>query len=66
MSAEMDALVADVAAEDTVIASVITFVNGLATQIADAAGDRAKSLALSADVKAQADALSAAITTPGP
>ncbi len=64
MSAEMDALKADVAAEDTVIQSAIVFINGLAVQIADAAGDRAASLALSADVKAQASALASAIATP--
>ena len=64
MSAEMDQLKADVAAEDTVIASAIVFINGLAGQIADAAGDRAASMALSADVKAQATALANAIATP--
>lgn len=64
MSAEMDALKAAVAAEDTVIASAITFIQGLATQIADAAGDRAASLALADDVKAQSDALASAIATP--
>lgn len=66
MSTEMDALKAAVAAEDTVIASAITFINGLAAQIADAAGDRAASLALADDVKLQGDALAAAIATPGP
>lgn len=67
-SAEMDALKVDVAAEDTVIQSAITLLNGVAAQIADAAGDRAASLALSADVKAQAAALAAAVTanTPTP
>lgn len=64
MSAEMDQLKADVAAEDTVIASAITFINGLAAQIADAAGDRAASMQLSTDVKAQAQALATAIATP--
>lgn len=61
MSAEMDDLKVQVAAEDTVIASAVTAFNGLAAQIADAAGDRAASLALSNDVKAQAAALAAAI-----
>lgn len=64
MSAEMDQLKADVAAEDNVIASAITFINGLAAQIADAAGDRAASMQLSTDVKAQAQALATAIATP--
>lgn len=63
MSAEMDALKQAVTDEDTVIASAITFINGLATQIADAAGDRAASLALAADVKAQASSLATAIST---
>lgn len=61
MSAEMDALKAAVAAEDTVIASAVTAFQGLAQQIADAAGDRQASVDLAADVKAQADALAAAI-----
>lgn len=66
MSAEMDALKSAVAAEDTVIASAVTFIQGLATQIADAAGDRAASTALAADVNAQATSLANAIATPGP
>lgn len=61
MSQEVDDLVAAVAAEDTVIGSAITAFQGVAAQIADAAGDRTKSLALAADVRAQADALAAAI-----
>lgn len=61
MSAEMDQLKAAVAAEDTVIGSAVTAFQGLATQIADAAGDKAASLALSDDVTAQAAALAAAI-----
>lgn len=61
MSAEMDDLKADVAATSGVVASTVTFINGLADQIADAAGDRAASLALSAEVKSQAAALGAAI-----
>ncbi len=61
MSAEMDALKAQVVATDGVIASAITFINGVAAQIADAAGDKAASLALADDLRAQADALAAAI-----
>lgn len=61
MSQEMADLQAAVAAEDTVIQSAITAFNGIAQQIADAAGDRAASLALSQDVSAQAAALAAAI-----
>jgi hypothetical protein len=66
MSAEMDALKAAVAAEDTVIGSAVTLLNGIAGQIADAAGDRAASTQLAADVKAQADALAAAVTAGTP
>jgi hypothetical protein len=68
MSAEMDTLKAAVAANDTVETSAVTLLQGLAVQIADAAGDRAASVALSQDVQAQAAALSAAITanTPTP
>jgi hypothetical protein len=60
----MDALKQAVADEDTVIASAITFINGLAAQIVDAAGDKAASLALADDVKAQSTALANAIATP--
>lgn len=68
MSQEMDDLKTAVAAEDTVIQSAVVAFQGIAAQIADAAGDRAASLALSADVKSQADALAAAIpqNTPTP
>ena len=63
---EMDALVAAVAAEDTVIASAVTTLNGLAGMIAAAAGDRTASIALANDVQAQATALSTAIATVNP
>ena len=69
MSQEMTDLQAAVAAEDTVIDSAVTLLNGISAQIADAAGDRAASLALSADVKAKSDALAAAVvanTPPAP
>lgn len=61
MSAEMDALKAAVAAEDTVIQSGIVAFQGVAQQILDAAGDKAASVALAADVNTQAAALAAAI-----
>jgi hypothetical protein len=61
MSAEMDALKVAVADEDTVIQSAIVAFQGLAQQIADAAGDKTASLALADDVKTQAAALAAAI-----
>lgn len=61
MSAEMDDLVKAVSEHDTVDDSAVAAFQGIATQIADAAGDRAKSLALAAEVRAKAAALSAAI-----
>lgn len=66
MSAEMDALKTAVAAEDSVIQSAVVAFQGIATQIADAAGDRAASTALAADVNAQAQALAAALPTNTP
>lgn len=61
MSAEMDQLVAEVTASEAVEDAAIAAFQGLAEQIADAAGDRAKSLQLAAEVKAKAEALAAAI-----
>lgn len=61
MSKEMDDLKTAVAAEDTVITSAVAAFQGIAAQIADAAGDRAASIALSQDVSNQAAALAAAI-----
>ncbi len=68
MSAEFDALVVEVTAESTVVDSAIAAFQGLGQQIADAAGDRTKSLALAAEVKSKAAALAAAIpaNTPTP
>lgn len=63
MSTEMDGLKSAVAAERTVVDSAVAAFQGLAVQIADAAGDRQASLDLAAEVKAQADALAAAIVT---
>jgi hypothetical protein len=68
MSQEMDQLVAAVAVNTTVDQSVLTFLAGIAQQITDAAGDRAKSLQLAATVKASTDAVTAALlaNTPTP
>jgi len=68
MSAEMDQLVAAVETNTTVDQSVLTFLSGIAQQITDAAGDRAKSLALAATIKASTDAVTAALiaNTPTP
>jgi flagellar hook assembly protein FlgD len=61
MSQEMDQLVAAVEVNTTVDQSVLTFLQGVAQQITDAAGDRTKSLALAATVRASTDAVSAAL-----
>lgn len=70
--ATIDDLVADVAAEDTAIGKMQTFIQGLAAQIAalkstttDAA-TAAKIDALATDVTAQTAAITAAITPPSP
>lgn len=65
MSTEVDQLVVDVKANADVEDSAILAFQGLAPLIADAAGDRAKSLALSDAVKAKAAELAAAIVSPG-
>jgi hypothetical protein len=61
MSQEMDSLVSAVEQNTTVDQSVLTFLQGLAAQIQDAAGDRAKSVQLAATVRASADAVAAAL-----
>jgi len=61
MSLEMDQLKAQVTATDGVIQSAIIAFQGLAGLVTDAAGDRDASLALAADLNAQAAALAAAI-----
>lgn len=66
MSQEQDALAAQVTASTTVEQSALTLIQGIAGQIADAAGDRAKSLALAAQLKTSADALSAAVVANTP
>jgi len=55
-------LQAAVAAEDTVIDSAVTLIQGLAAQIAALKPDQAAIDALATDVKAKGDALAAAIT----
>lgn len=61
MSQEMDTLVAAVEVNTTVDQSVLTFLQGLAAQITDAAGDRAKSLQLAQSLTSSANAVSAAL-----
>jgi beta-phosphoglucomutase-like phosphatase (HAD superfamily) len=67
MSALTD-LQAAVAAENTVIASAITLLNGLKSQLdaAIASGDPAALTALSADIAGQTAALAAAVTANTP
>ena len=68
MSAELDALSAAVAAEDTVIDSAITLLQGLSAQITALKTDPVALQALADDVTAKAAALAAAVTanTPTP
>jgi ABC-type xylose transport system substrate-binding protein len=68
MSKELDDLKAAVAAEDSVIASAITLLNGLKTALdaAIASGNPADLVALSTDIGNQTAALGAAISTNTP
>lgn len=61
-------LQAAVAAEDTVIQSAVTLIQGIAQRIADAGVDPAALQALTDDITAQAASLAAAVTanTPSP
>lgn len=59
-------LKAAVAAEDTVIASAVTLINGIAQRIADAGTNQADLDALVADVQSQAASLAAAVTANTP
>jgi hypothetical protein len=66
MSAEMDALEAQVTQMTTVEKSAVALINGLAAQIAAAGTDPAKLRALTASLQADAADLSAAITANTP
>jgi hypothetical protein len=66
MSAELDALTAAVAAEDTVIDSAVALINGIPALIAAAGTDPAKLSALSADITAKSAALAAAVAANTP
>lgn len=66
MSAELDALTAQVSATTDLEKSAITLIEGLAAQFAAVAQDPAKVTALAAQLKTSADALSAAITANTP
>ena len=62
----LDDLTAAVAAEDTVIDSAVTLINGIPALIAAAGTDPAKLQALTADITAKASALSAAVVANTP
>lgn len=66
MSKELDDLTAAVAAEDTVIDSAVTLINGIPALIAAAGTDPAKLQALSADITAKSSALAAAVAAGTP
>ena len=61
MSVEMDTLTVAVTNNTALDESIIALLNGIAAQIADAAGDKVKALALAAELNAKSDALAAAI-----
>ena len=62
MSAQLDALQAQVEQNTNLEASAVTLIEGLAAQIADAANDPVQIAALSAKLQTSATALAAAIT----
>lgn len=66
MSKELDDLTAAVAAEDAVIDSAVTLINGIPALIAAAGTDPAKLKALSDDITAKSAALAAAVTANTP
>jgi hypothetical protein len=66
MSAEMDALVAQVEEVKGVEDSATAFLNALVPLLQDAAGDKAKTLAIAADIKSHTDALAAALAANQP
>jgi len=66
MSVEMDNLVTEVNANLVLDESIIQLLNGIAGQIADVAGDKAKAVALAAEVKAKSEALAAAVVANTP
>lgn len=66
MSAELDALSAQVAATNTVEQSAITLLEGIAAQLAAIKDDPAKIEALATSLKAQSDSLAAAVAANTP
>lgn len=66
MSAELDALTAQVKANTDTDASAIALIQGIATQVLAAKDDPAKIVALTTQLKASAAAMAAAITANTP
>jgi hypothetical protein len=66
MSAQMDELVAAVNENTSLDDSIIVFLNGLADQIADAAGDKERATALAAEVREKTAAVAAALAANTP
>ena len=64
--AAIDDLQADVSAEDTVIASVVTLLQGFATQLANAGVDPTKLAALRSDIQSHTQSLAAAVAANTP
>lgn len=62
----LDDLTAQVASNRTVIDSALVLINGIADRIAAAGTDPAKLAALTADLKSEDDALSAAVASNTP
>jgi hypothetical protein len=65
MSQEMDALKVVVSNTKAGIDSAIVFIQGIIPQITDAAGDKAASLALAAELTAKTADLATAMANPG-
>lgn len=66
MSAELDALATQAKTNEDAEASAVTLLNNLSGLITAAAGDKAKSLQLAADLKTSADSLAAAVVANTP
>lgn len=66
MSAELDALIAQVERSHQVTVSAVTLISGIADRIAHASDDPAKLTALADDLRASSDALAAAVAANTP
>jgi hypothetical protein len=63
---DVDALVAQVAATNGVIESVIVFLNGIVPLLESVAGNKAATLAVTEDIRVHTDALAAAVAAVPP